>query len=140
MWNACVRVCASLFLPWPAGSVLRAATSTPPIATFPVSSLTKLGLNDYGTLRTIYWIYDANTWGMNVLLDICCQHLEKICNFEGFCLGNEHILLDICCQHLRIYVSWRVSVGPSGPGLGNVLWRKEPHSLLLHLGLTTLSN
>ena len=55
------------------------------------------------------------------LLDICCQHLEKICNFEGFCLGNEHILLDICCQHLRIYVSWRVSVGPSGPGLGNVL-------------------
>ena len=69
----------------------------------------------------IYWIYDANTWGMNVLLDICCQHLEKICNFEGFCLGNEHISLDICCQHLRIYVSWRVSVGPSGPGLGNVL-------------------
>ena len=58
---------------------------------------------------------------MNVLLDICCQHSEKICNFEGFCLGNEHILLDICCQHLRIYVSWRVSVGPSGPGLGNVL-------------------
>ena len=39
----------------------------------------------------------------------------------GFCLGNEHILLDICCQRLRIYVSWRVSVGPSGPGLGNVL-------------------
>ena len=55
------------------------------------------------------------------ILDICCQHLEKISNFEGFCLGNEHILLDICCQHLRIYVSWRVSVGPSGPGLGNVL-------------------
>ena len=55
------------------------------------------------------------------LLDICCQHLEKICNFEGFCLGNEHILISICCQHLRIYASWRVSVGPSGPGLGNVL-------------------
>ena len=36
--------------------------------------------------------------------------LEKICNFEGFCLGNVHILLDICCQHLGIYVSWRVSV------------------------------
>ena len=29
------------------------------------------------------------------LLDICCQHLEKICNFEGFCLGNVHLLLDI---------------------------------------------
>ena len=55
------------------------------------------------------------------ILDICCQHLEKISNFEGFCLGNEHILLDICCQHLRIYVSWRVSVGPPDPGMGNVL-------------------
>ena len=44
--------------------------------------------------------------------------LEKICNFEGFCLGNVHILLDICCQHLGIYVSWRVSVRPSGAGLG----------------------
>ena len=32
-----------------------------------------------------YWIYDANTWGWVFLLDICCKHLEKICNFEGFC-------------------------------------------------------
>ena len=57
-----------------------------------------------------HWIYAANA-----------QHSEKICNFEGFCLGNEHILLDICCQHFRIYVSCRVSVGPPGPWLGNVL-------------------
>ena len=57
-----------------------------------------------------HWIYAANA-----------QHSEKICNFEGFCLGNVHILLYIFCHHLRIYVSWRVFVGPSGPGLGNVL-------------------
>ena len=56
--------------------------------------------------------------GWMFLLDICCQHLEKICNFEGFCLGNEHILLDICCQHLRIYVSWRFFCGPFGPWVG----------------------
>ena len=55
------------------------------------------------------------------LLDICCQHLGKICNFEDYCLGNERISLDICCQHFRIYVSCRVSVGPPGPWLGNVL-------------------
>ena len=175
MWNACVRVCASLFLPWPAGSVLRAATSTPPIATFPVSSLTKLGLSDYGTLRTATLrtgdiedsdIEDRRHWGQATLrtgdvedkiilkistmskfakllkfskivknigymmqtlggwmflLDICCQHLGKICNFEDYCLGNERISLDICCQHFRIYVSCRVSVGPPGPWLGNVL-------------------
>ena len=119
MWNACVRVCASLFLPWPAGSVLRAATSTPPIATFPVSSLTKLGLNDYGTLRTIYWIYDANTWGMNVLLDICCQHLEKICNFEGFCLGNEHILYML--PTFENICKLEGFCGPFGPRVGKCI-------------------
>ena len=54
------------------------------------------------------------------LLDLCCQHMEKICNFEGFCLGNVHILLDIYCQHLGIYVSWRVSVRPSDASLRNV--------------------
>ena len=55
-----------------------------------------------------------------LLLDICCYHLENICNFEGFCLGNVHILLNICCQHLGIYVIWRVSGRPFGAGLGNV--------------------
>ena len=71
------------------------------------------------------------------LLDICCQLLENICNFEGFCgpfgprvgeicnfedfcWGKVHILLDLCCQHLRLYVNWGVSVGPSSPGLGNL--------------------
>ena len=67
-----------------------------------------------------YWIYDANTWGWVFLLDICCKHLEKICNFVVFCLGNVHILLDTCCQNLGIYVIWRVSGRPSGAGLGNV--------------------
>ena len=47
--------------------------------------------------------------------------LEKICNFEDFCWGKVHILLDLCCQHLGLYVNWGVSVGPLGPGLGNVL-------------------
>ena len=57
-----------------------------------------------------HWIYAANA-----------QHSEKICNFEGFSLGNEKFLLDICCQYLRIcwiyaaniwrnYVFLRVSV------------------------------
>ena len=71
------------------------------------------------------------------LLDICCQLLEEICNFEGFCgplgpglekicnfedfcWGKVHILLDLCCQHLGLYVNWGVSVGPSGPGFGNL--------------------
>ena len=40
--------------------------------------------------------------------------LEKIYNFEGFCLGNVHILLDICCQHLGIYVNWGVSDNDDG--------------------------
>ena len=71
-----------------------------------------------------YWIYDANTLGIYVIWRVSGRPsgagLEKVCNFEGFCLGNVHILLDICCQNLGIYVIWRVSGRPSGAGLGNV--------------------
>merc|ERR1712020_726694 len=44
----------------------------------------------------------------------------EVCNFEDFCWGKVHILLDLCCQHLGLYVNWGVSVGPSGPGWGNL--------------------
>ena len=71
-----------------------------------------------------YWIYDANTLGIYVIWRVSGRPsgagLEKVCNFEGFCLGNVHILLDICCQNLGIYVIWRVSGRPSGAGLRNV--------------------
>ena len=71
-----------------------------------------------------YWIYDANTLGIYVIWRVSGRPsgagLEKVCNFEGFCLGNVHILLDICCQNLGIYVILRVSWRPSGAGLENV--------------------
>ena len=74
--------------------------------------------------------------------------LEKVCNFEGFCLGNVHILLDICCQNLGIYVIWRVSGRPSGAGLRNVhffniskcLSSKSHQSATLRTKLTNLTN
>ena len=96
------------------------------------ATLRTMRLWGHATLRTNskfqnikkYWIYDANTLGIYVIWRVSGRPsgagLEKVCNFEGFCLGNVHILLDICCQNLGIYVIWRVSGRPSGAGLGNV--------------------
>ena len=89
-----------------------------------------------------YWIYHANTWAMNVSLRV------SVCP-SGTGLGNVQFrkclfVLDICCQQFGEYVSveyiywywiyhantwalnvsWRVSVCPSGTGLGNVQFRK----------------
>ena len=69
-----------------------------------------------------YWIYDANTLGIYVIWRVSGRPsgagLEKVCNFEGFCLGNLHILLDICCQHLGIYVILEGFWAPFGRRVG----------------------
>ena len=71
-----------------------------------------------------YWIYAANIWREYVILRVSVgpsgPRLEKIYNFRNFCWGKVHISLDLCCQHLGLYVNWGVSVGPSGPGFGNL--------------------
>jgi len=92
-----------------------------------------------------YWIYHANTGGRNMSLKLYIPiglMLPTIC---GVHVSHIYMLiLEICCQQFGEYVSveyiywywiyhantwamnvsWRVSVCPSGTGLGNVQFRK----------------
>ena len=92
-----------------------------------------------------YWIYHANTGGRNMSLKLYIRiglMLPTIC---GVHVSHIYMLiLEICCQQFGEYVSveyiywywiyhantwalnvsWRVSVCPSGTGLGNVQFRK----------------
>ena len=58
----------------------------------------------------LYWIYHANTKGMNVMLDSWGMYIIKIIYLNWIYSANIW----------GIYDSWRVSVRPPGAGLGNM--------------------
>ena len=58
----------------------------------------------------LYWIYHANTKGMNVMLDSWGMYIIKIIYLNWIYSANIW----------GIYVIWRVSVRPSGARLGNM--------------------
>ena len=93
-----------------------------------------------------YWIYHANTGGRNMSLKLYIRiglMLPTIC---GVHVSHIYMLiLEICCQQFGEYVSveyiywywiyhantwamnvsWRVSVWPSGPGVGEGQFRER---------------